>query len=509
VAEIVDVSEEVDEEAAAAAANANAAALAALHKELFGEVGGTDALLPVEDGLPDEATRALTSEMALDEWRRAVSDVPKDLPLPNMTGVCLVGTYGASTHAGGILRLWEGSTGRRLAASPHKLELTALAAHGTCVAVGDASGALHLYSTHADFTPVRLAPTSYGPVRSLALLPLSGAAEGGGGGASDAAGEGVLVVASGGSSGDELTVAVTSPAAWPPPQPLTREAATLLAPLCSGGPVHVAAGPAGCVVGASAAGFATHDLRAGAAVAMADVQKAVSVWSASTPEWHAPRTADDAHDASLIVDGLAKLGLTPASSSAAAATVPAAAASAGASKGGAAAEPCRRVSYSPMWRLLGACTDGDVVTLWDVRSPGARGPAAGVRVAGGASWVHLDEGERMAGQLLVAPASGGPLLVYDVRRVPCARSAGAALPVGALAPPANAPAACFAALGSTLVVGGGAKCGSAWRFCGERADPNKGEEEEDDEERRKPAKEKKKKRMDKKEVRGSRQSRMA
>ena len=63
--------------------------------------------------------------------------------------------------------------------------------------------------------------------------------------------------------------------------------------------------------------------------------------------------------------------------------------------------------------------------------------------------------------------------------------------------------------GGTIVLGGGAKCGTAWRYCGERAEQADGEEEDEEEkERRKPAKEKKK-RMAKKDFVGSRSSRMA
>ena len=68
----------------------------------------------------------------------------------------------------------------------------------------------------------------------------------------------------------------------------------------------------------------------------------------------------------------------------------------------------------------------------------------------------------------------------------------------------------LALLAGGVVVGGGAKCGSAWRYCGARGDPAQAAEEEEEEERgsRRPAKEKKK-RMAKKEQIGSRQSRMA
>eukprot|EP00966_Prymnesium_polylepis_P183456 4251592-Prymnesium_polylepis.1 len=62
-----------------------------------------------------------------------------------MTGVCLFGTYGASTHADRMVRLWNGASGRKLATHQQKAELTACAASGAVVAVGDAAGALHVY----------------------------------------------------------------------------------------------------------------------------------------------------------------------------------------------------------------------------------------------------------------------------------------------------------------------------------------------------------------------------
>ena len=69
----------------------------------------------------------------------------------------------------------------------------------------------------------------------------------------------------------------------------------------------------------------------------------------------------------------------------------------------AAAPPSRRLSYSPFWRLLAAAGDGDLVALWDVRDSGERGPAAAVRLDGGASWVHL------AHPGISLETSGGPM----------------------------------------------------------------------------------------------------
>ena len=127
---------------------------------------------------------------------------------------------------------------------------------------------------------------------------------------------------------------------------------------------------------------------------------------------------------------------------------------------------------------------------------------------GNASWVHLDEGSGMSGHLLVSSASGGPVRLFDVRRVPRSHTAEAARELATLPPPANAGCTCFAAAGATLVVGGGAKCGEAWRYCGDRGDDAEGDAEEEEEEKRGKVKEKKK-RQEKVLKRGSRQSRIA
>jgi len=171
--------------------------------------------------------------------------------------------------------------------------------------------------------------------------------------------------------------------------------------------------------------------------------------------------------------------------------------------------PSRPVSYSPFWRLAAAGSDG-AVSLWDVRCNGERGPAASVSCEGSAAWVHLDEGGGMAGHLAVAASGESPrgVEVYDVRRLPRARDAAAVRSVARMAAPPAAVEVCFAALGSTLVVGGGATCAASWRYCGAVAAADAGEEEEEEEERR-PKKEKKKKRQATKEFKGSRQARMA
>ena len=126
--DLVDVSDAPEDPVAAAKAAAEAEEqLKQLHVEFFGAPDAPHAIQVDADGLQD-IERVVQSELQFDEWRRAACDVPKELPLPNMTGVALFGTYGASTHAGGLLRLWDGASGRRLAASQQKAELSAIAA---------------------------------------------------------------------------------------------------------------------------------------------------------------------------------------------------------------------------------------------------------------------------------------------------------------------------------------------------------------------------------------------
>jgi hypothetical protein len=144
-----------------------------------------------------------------------------------------------------------------------------------------------------------------------------------------------------------------------------------------------------------------------------------------------------------------------------------------------------KLSYSPVWQLVVAALDGDLVAIWDVRRPAADGPAATLRVAGGASWVHVDEGHEYAGHLLLAPSSGGPVQLFDVRRVPLTRSAVAVRALATFAPPAASASCCFAAAASSIVVGGGAESSDAWRYSGEP-------EEAEEEKRQKDKKDKKK-----------------
>ena len=126
---------------------AEAALWMAAHEQLFG---------PAET-LPDKwqsGCRASSgsaregcsaSEAALDAWRRAMAC---ELPLAGMTAVCLAGAVGASIHDGRMVRLWEVSSGRRLAAHHPKHvkhELTCCETDGTRLVVGDSGGGLHVY----------------------------------------------------------------------------------------------------------------------------------------------------------------------------------------------------------------------------------------------------------------------------------------------------------------------------------------------------------------------------
>ena len=478
---------------------------------------------------PDEAqamAEALEGDAAASEedesedfgrWRRMARATPRPLPLPGMTGVCLAGAYGVSTHADKVVRVWDARTGKRLAAAQHKIELSACCCACGIAAVGDAAGGLHLYDVEGEFIGLRLSPLPpcAGAVRSLAILPLpppppadATAAEPAGGdddgaaaaadelddldfggkkgkgkkggkkgkkgrkaddddeadeaeGAAAAAaadpeeaGTAVVVVASYAEGGATVAL-VRVGGAWPPAQ-VPRAPLPMPELPAAGGAVGVAAGPAGCVFGATAAG----------AVAMYDLGAALRAWGpAGGSEWPRVEAAwrsvwrPDACDA--LADSFAD-----------AVSV----ADAAADDGGSGA-PSRRLSYSPSLGLLAAAVDGGAVALWDTRAPGDGGPAAAVAVAGGAGDVHVDESDDgSGGELLVSPSVGGATRLYDVRKVAADR---VAVAVGTLPPPPTATAAtCFAAEGRTYVVGGGALCPDVWRYSTLRVAPGDDDDEE-------------------------------
>jgi hypothetical protein len=468
------------------------AALQALHVELFGAEPHALDVASLADGR-SERERVYASELALDEWRRAAGDAPKELPLPNMSAACLFGEYGASTHAGGMVRLWDGASGRRLAASQFKLELTACTAAEALVAVGDTAGGVHLLSTESEFTPVRVPPAADAKeaVCSLALLPRHG------GGAAERDGTASFLVIASTHSG-ALNVSSARVVGGSP----TLSKATDLPRLsglsalgAQGRPIHLASGPAPSgVFGAAGTALALHDLGGGSAAAVS---------------WSADATVQDASDAPDVSD--ANHAIVDAMGAATLGSGGGGGGAEGSASSAAGAAPSRRVSYSPFWQLLATATAGRVVTLWDVRRSGDRGPVGAVRAASSVSWVHLDEAlHGLSGHLLLVPSTAAsPVQAYDVRRL-ASGAGGAPLPVATLPPPSGASTTCFAALGSAVVVGGGAKCGTALRYCGGRADLSKaGEDDEDEDDEGKKKEKKKKKRIAKKEQIGSRQSRYA
>ena len=141
--------------------------------------------------------------------------------------------------------------------------------------------------------------------------------------------------------------------------------------------IALATGPPGCVCAASTSALALYDLHS-----------TVALWETHGEDW-----AGEAASWTVALDPEA--ASTPASRS-----------GAEGSGGYSANSRSRSLSYSPYWRLL-AAVDVGAVALWDVRIAGSRGAAATLRVAGGASWVHLDEAFSTSGHMLVAPCAGG------------------------------------------------------------------------------------------------------
>ena len=309
------------------------------------------------------------SDLSLDMWRRAVTEAPAAFALPGLTGISLTGSVGVSTQADRFVRLWDVASGRRLAAHQHKLELTACAADGGVVAIGDAAGGLLIFNVEAEFLPFRLPPPETAPataaVGSIALLPLQNSSS-------------TLILASSNGGGVTASLARTDP--WPPVQ-MTRVTipfAQLGDDAC--GVISLALGAGSCVFGA-----------AGAALAMYDMQVARTVWDV------APKGDADEWAGSPTWSARCGRGAAATQDTAAPAT--------------AAAVQSRPLSFSPYWKLLAAAV-GDVVALWDVRLPGDAGPAVEVRTSGsagsgGVGCIHIDEGQTGSGHLLIAPCSGG------------------------------------------------------------------------------------------------------
>jgi hypothetical protein len=487
-----------------------------LHADLFFERGDAagafappGARLLAGSGL-SQRERVCLSEARLDSWRCLGRRAPAAYPLPAMTSVALLGNVGVSTHAGRLVRLWEAGTGRRLAAYHHRHDLSAVAGldgpAGCLLALGDVAGGVSVFAADsADFAPLAL-PRAAGAVRSLALVGLGAGAD-----------RRVAVLTA---SAGELTASVVRCAAdssaWPPADAAQQAHASLRALEVTAGAdelVSVAAGPANCACVATPTELCVYDLpRALLGGADGGADGSAAVWRASwtPPQQQQPQRAAAggrrgwgdagsdggavAEDDAALLPGVLRTRLSlsdaaEAEAAAAAETAVAAAAahsppagararsdeqgrgawSAGAGRdvgGTAGVAPSRLLSYSPAWGLLCAGMAGGVVALWDARLPPAHGCAAALQLAAGeAGWLHLDEGCALSGHLLVAPASGEGLFVYDVRRVASAREPAAARAVASV--PAAAPGAsvaCFAAQGALLVVGGGARSTEAWRY---------------------------------------------
>ena len=225
-----------------------------LHAEIFG--ASTDAPHAIDvsaDGLNDRQ-RMTASELGMGDWRRGSLEPPKALPLPGMLAARLFGAYGVSIHGDKAVRLWDLASGRRLAAHQQKVEPTAVAAHGTMVAVGDGAGAVHLYGTESTFAPLRLPPLkpAAGAVHSLALVPFF----------EESDDPFVLVLASYEDGVVSASLAHTTP--WPPPRVDALSRVTLPLPELSAqlgaagsrGAISLVAGDKGCVYGVAGSSVA-------------------------------------------------------------------------------------------------------------------------------------------------------------------------------------------------------------------------------------------------------------
>lgn len=367
------------------------------------ESAGADALAGERE--IDSRRRCCVSEAALGSWRRLGAQQAAQLPLPDMTSVALDGERGLSTHGGRLVRLWAVRSGRRL--SCHTLRHAPLCCHaaGDLGAVGDGSGAVHVYDLAADFEPTSRAAL---PIRPSSVLLL-------------AAGTEASLVASGGEGQIALSRA---------------DGGVLLGLRALQPAVLVGASRELLDVSLAAAGERgqLYSVTADGGVHLLDTAQGLAA------VWRSGGGGGDAAD----VDTLAH-------SFAVEATV-------------AGGQPCRPVasaSFSAGWRLLAASAAGGGVALWDARAPPSSGPAGLVRAEGRGGCVHLDDGGSCGGQLLLAPSGGPAILVYDVRRV-----GGSAPPpvVGSISLPAPHRLGALAADSRTLVCAGGAGSSCAFRW---------------------------------------------
>ena len=142
-------------------------------------------------------------------------------------------------------------------------------------------------------------------------------------------------------------------------------------------------------------------------------------------------------------------------------------------------------SFSPGWKLLAGTLSGGGVALWDVRCsspPLAQLELPGDQIAGcvylDRAWEGVDFTRGVSappGHLLVSPAAGGAICIYDIRRLSCPSTAPPAgipashrLPlVGTLPFPERLPrgaSMCFAVDEGRLVASVGAKSLHAFRW---------------------------------------------
>ena len=511
------------------------------HLDLFGAAGAAGAIWDTADQSVSARHRLGLSDACLEGWCRAAKAAPRVLPLPGMLSVCLAGGFGVSLHVGVSLhsdrnvRLWDLATGRKLGAHQLKAELTACDASGTIAAVGDSTGAIYVFSTEHDFVPVRQPAhkAAPGPVQSLAVIPLTTDSSSSGGGGGGGGGVNALILASSRDGKVAATHALSD--AWPPAQ-MARAVVPLPGHFGADAPLCLAAGPPGSAYA-----------QAGAHVALWDLSHGIATWTTAdgTPTVGRDAVEDPRWAPTWEATWALGLGAEPADPFAAAAATTTAAAVATAAAATAARRPLditddsgggneargtqtwklsspratKPLSFSPSFHLLASAVESPgsghgVVALWDVRADARCGPAAALRMPGGASVVHLDETRSLGGHLLVAPSvaggsgsgsgggsgsgsgggsgssAAGSVRLYDIRRVPLARGSSAAKALATFSPPADATETCFAAHGASLVVGGGGKCAEAWAYSG--ADLAVEDEEEAEDTRTKKVKEKKK-----------------
>ena len=364
-----------------------------------------------DEALASPRARCIESELAISQWTRAIGAAPRELQLPGMVAVSLAGEVGVSAHEGRMTRLWEGSSGRRVACYQHraKHDLVCCDASSRHAAVGDASGAVHIFELEEDFVPQQTLLVEGGPadaaspVSSVLLLGEAAAAR--------------ALCAFGRSDGMVRVHEVLPGCSSPLPIWSTFLADAPLFPL------GLAKGMVAELYVASRLGVAQYDL-----------ERAAPVWEAT---W-----ADDGVDAPPQPFSGHPAG--------------------------------RTASYSVGWRILAAVSaDGDV-GLYDTRASAASGAVARIAPPCGtcALSVHLDGGHRSSGHVLLSSigrnAAGRPsggVHLYDIRRVVAASRARSlrnsarplATPLGTVS-----GGACFAADDARLVWGGGQGDGRAF-----------------------------------------------